>query len=160
MSSCTAQPCCLESWSHGSYEFHVWWQCCQNFSPWRWLGRFFCSFCLLVSGSFQEAWLGCGWNGMCPMLSFGQKQGWVQHSLGMLSVQRKCFNPGWAHARHGKFGLCERPLSHSHHSWSREFMLVDETRHEAFLFVELKSLTVKPAAFHWIHSNLSISCWR
>ena len=43
-------------------------------------------------------------------------------------------------------------------SW--EIMLVEETRHKAFLLVELKSLVVKHAAFHWIHSNLSMSCLR
>ena len=30
MSSCTAQSCCLEFWSHRSCEFRVWRWCCQN----------------------------------------------------------------------------------------------------------------------------------
>ena len=43
-------------------------------------------------------------------------------------------------------------------SW--EIMLVEKSRHKAFLHVELKSLAVKHAAFHWIHSNLSLCCLR
>ena len=43
-------------------------------------------------------------------------------------------------------------------SW--EIMLVEETRHKAFLLVELKSLAVRHAAFHWIYSNLSMSCFQ
>ena len=58
MSSCTAHSCCLESWSHGSYEFHVWWWCCQSRNPWRLSGRFF-----LISVCWHQEFLWShGWD--------------------------------------------------------------------------------------------------
>ena len=69
MSSCTAQSCCLEFWSHRSCEFRVWRWYYQNHNPWRWSGVFFFYFCLVVSGSSLEAWLGCGPSQSCRGLS-------------------------------------------------------------------------------------------
>ena len=59
VSSCTAQSCCPESWSHRNFEFLIWRWCCQNRNPWRWSGVFLFDFCLLASGSSVSGGIAC-----------------------------------------------------------------------------------------------------